>query len=171
MSDRIVVMDLGKIQQIGTPTDIYNEPQNAFVADFIGESNIIDGIMVKDGLVKICGKEFDCVDSGFAPNEPVDVVIRPEDVDVVSTEEGILTGTVTGITFKGVHYEIIVDIQGFKWMIQSTDSSEVGDEIGISVRPDEIHIMKKSEYSGKFGDYSSFSEEMDRIGEIAAEDE
>ena len=171
MSDRIVVMDLGKIQQIGTPTDIYNEPQNAFVADFIGESNIIDGIMVKDGLVKICGKEFDCVDSGFAPNEPVDVVIRPEDVDVVSTEEGILTGTVTGITFKGVHYEIIVDIHGFKWMIQSTDSSEVGDEIGISVRPDEIHIMKKSEYSGKFGDYSSFSEEMDRIGEIAAEDE
>jgi len=171
MSDRIVVMDLGKIQQIGTPTDIYNEPQNAFVADFIGESNIIDGIMVKDGLVKICGKEFDCVDSGFAPNEPVDVVIRPEDVDVVSTEEGILTGTVTGITFKGVHYEIIVEIKGFKWMIQSTDSSEVGDEIGISVRPDEIHIMKKSEYSGKFGDYSSFSEEMDRIGEIAAEDE
>jgi len=171
MSDRIVVMDLGKIQQIGTPTDIYNEPQNAFVADFIGESNIIDGIMVKDGLVKICGKEFECVDSGFAPNEPVDVVIRPEDVDVVSTEEGILTGTVTAITFKGVHYEIIVDIQGFKWMIQSTDSSAVGDVIGISVRPDEIHIMKKSEYSGKFGDYSSFSEEMDRIGEIAAEDE
>ena len=171
MSDRIVVMDLGKIQQIGTPTDIYNEPQNAFVADFIGESNIIDGIMVKDGLVKICGKEFVCVDSGFATNEPVDVVIRPEDVDVVSTEEGILTGTVTGVTFKGVHYEIIVDIHGFKWMIQSTDSSEVGDEIGISVRPDEIHIMKKSEYSGKFGDYSSFSEEMDRIGEIAAEDE
>ncbi len=171
MSDRIVVMDLGKIQQIGTPTDIYNEPQNAFVADFIGESNIIDGIMVKDGLVKICGKEFECVDSGFAPNEPVDVVIRPEDVDVVSTEEGILTGTVTAITFKGVHYEIIVDIHGFKWMIQSTDSSAVGDVIGISVRPDEIHIMKKSEYSGKFGDYSSFSEEMDRIGEIAAEDE
>ena len=171
MSDRIVVMDLGKIQQIGTPTDIYNEPQNAFVADFIGESNIIDGIMVKDGLVKICGKEFNCVDSGFAPNEPVDVVIRPEDVDVVSTEDGILTGTVTAITFKGVHYEIIVDIQGFKWMIQSTDSSAVGDVIGISVRPDEIHIMKKSEYSGKFGDYSSFSEEMDRIGEIAAEDE
>ena len=171
MSDRIVVMDLGKIQQIGTPTDIYNEPQNAFVADFIGESNIIDGIMVKDGLVKICGKEFECVDSGFATNEPVDVVIRPEDVDVVSTEDGILTGTVTAITFKGVHYEIIVDIQGFKWMIQSTDSSAVGDVIGISVRPDEIHIMKKSEYSGKFGDYSSFSEEMDRIGEIAAEDE
>ena len=171
MSDRIVVMDLGKIQQIGTPTDIYNEPQNAFVADFIGESNIIDGIMVKDGLVKICGKEFQCVDSGFAPNEPVDVVIRPEDVDVVSTEEGILTGTVTAITFKGVHYEIIVDIHGFKWMIQSTDSSAVGDVIGVSVRPDEIHIMKKSEYSGKFGDYSSFSEEMDRIGEIAAEEE
>ena len=171
MSDRIVVMDLGKIQQIGTPTDIYNEPQNAFVADFIGESNIIDGIMVKDGVVKICGKEFQCVDSGFAPNEPVDVVIRPEDVDVVSTEEGILTGTVTAVTFKGVHYEIIVDIHGFKWMIQSTDSSAVGDVIGVSVRPDEIHIMKKSEYSGKFGDYSSFSEEMDRIGEIAAEEE
>ncbi len=171
MSDRVVVMDAGKIQQIGTPTDIYNEPKNAFVADFIGESNILDGYMIADKLVKINGKNFDCVDSGFAPNEPVDVVIRPEDIDVVSPENGLLTGTVTGITFKGVHYEIIVDIAGFKWMIQSTDSPAVGDVIGITVKPDEIHIMKKSEYSGKYGDYSSFSEEMDYISDAEYEEE
>lgn len=165
MSDVVVVMDSGRIQQIGSPLDIYNEPKNAFVADFIGESNILDGIMLEDELVEVYGTRFPCVDKGFARHEPVDVVIRPEDVDIVSEEDGMLRGTVSAITFKGVHYEIIVDVQGFKWMIQSTDSPVVGQRIGLSVRPDEIHIMQKSEYSGKFGDYSSFSEEMDHISE------
>ena len=162
MSDTVVVMDKGVIQQIGTPEDIYNEPKNAFVADFIGESNILDGVMLQDCLVEFAGCRFDCVDGGFAPNEPVDVVIRPEDVDVVPAEEGKIAGTVTSVTFKGVHYEIIVDIKGFKWMIQSTDVQRPGDVIGIAIKPDEIHIMKKSEYSGMFGDYSSFSDEMDQ---------
>lgn len=165
MSDVVVVMDSGRIQQIGSPLDIYNEPKNAFVADFIGESNILDGIMLEDELVEVYGTRFPCVDKGFACHEPVDVVIRPEDVDIVSEEDGMLRGTVSAITFKGVHYEIIVDVQGFKWMIQSTDSPVVGQRIGLSVRPDEIHIMQKSEYSGKFGDYSSFSEEMDHLSE------
>ena len=165
MSDVVVVMDSGRIQQIGSPLDIYNEPKNAFVADFIGESNILDGIMLEDELVEVYGTRFPCVDKGFARHEPVDVVIRPEDVDIVSEENGMLRGTVSAITFKGVHYEIIVDVQGFKWMIQSTDSPVVGQRIGLSVRPDEIHIMQKSEYSGKFGDYSSFSEEMDHLSE------
>ena len=165
MSDRVIVMDSGRIQQIGTPIDIYNEPQNAFVADFIGESNILDGIMTRDDHVTVFGRDFECVDGGFEANEPVDVVIRPEDIDVVPAGEGILNGTVTGITFKGVHYEIIVDIKGFKWMIQSTDSPAVGDTIGIKVRPDEIHVMKKSEYSGKYGDYSTFSDEMDHLSD------
>ncbi len=165
MSDVVVVMDSGKIQQIGSPIDIYNEPKNAFVADFIGESNILDGIMLSDGLVSINGKPFRCVDKGFASNEAVDVVIRPEDVDIVPVEEGTLSGTVTAITFKGVHYETIVDISGFKWLIQSTDSPKVGDKIGISVRPDEIHIMKKSEYSGMYGDYSSFSDEIEHLAD------
>ncbi len=163
MSDTVVVMDKGVIQQIGTPEDIYNEPKNAFVADFIGESNILDGVMVQDCLVEFAGRRFDCVDKGFAPSEPVDVVIRPEDIDVVPAEEGKISGTVTSVTFKGVHYEIIVDIAGFKWMIQSTDIQHPGDRIGIVVKPDEIHIMKKSEYSGMFGDYSTFSDEMDEV--------
>ena len=168
MSDTIVVMDSGVIQQIGTPTDIYNEPKNAFVADFIGESNILDGIMRKDFLVEFAGIKFNCVDSGFGENTPVDVVIRPEDVDVVPFEEGMLCGEVTSVTFKGVHYEIIVDIKGFKWMIQSTDYQKVGDKIGISIKPDEIHIMKKSEYSGMFGDYSSYSDEFDELSDVDA---
>ncbi len=163
MSDKVVVMDKGEIQQIGTPTDIYNEPSNAFVADFIGESNILDGIMLEDYKVRFSGRVFDCVDKGFEPNEPVDVVIRPEDVDVCPVNEGMLTGTVTSVTFKGVHYEIIVDIRGFKWMIQSTDIQYEGERIGIHIKPDEIHIMKKSCYSGLYGDYSSFSDEMDYI--------
>ncbi len=166
MSDTIVVMDNGVIQQIGTPTDVYNEPRNAFVADFIGESNILDGIMRNDYLVEFAGIKFECVDRGFSKNEPVDVVLRPEDVDVVPVEEGMLSGEVTSVTFKGVHYEIIVDIQGFKWMIQSTDFQKVGDKIGISIKPDEIHIMKKSEYSGAFGDYSSFSDEFDELSDV-----
>lgn len=166
MSDTIVVMDHGEIQHIGSPTDIYNEPKNAFVADFIGESNILDGVMKKDFKVEFSGHVFDCVDKGFKENENVDVVVRPEDVDVCSPEEGMISGTVTSVTFKGVHYEIIVDIGGFKWMIQSTDYQKEGDIIGLLIKPDEIHIMKKSKYSGRFGDYSSFSDEMDYISDV-----
>lgn len=168
MSDTIVVMDSGKIQQIGSPTDIYNEPKNAFVADFIGESNIVDGIMKKDKVVEFSGHVFDCLDTGFGTNEAVDVVVRPEDVDVVPVEKGMLTGTVTSVTFKGVHYEIIVDIGGFLWMIQSTDISHVGDRIGLFIEPDAIHIMKKSEYSGTFGDFSSYSDEFDELSDVNA---
>ncbi len=172
MSDTVVVMDSGKIQQIGTPLDIYNEPENAFVADFIGESNIIDGIMLDDFKVSIAGKTFDCLDKGFDKNEPVDVVIRPEDVDVVPVEKCMLSGEVTSVTFKGVHFEIIVDINGFKWMIQTTDFEPVGAKIGLYIEPDAIHIMKKSEYSGMFGDYSSFSDELEKLSEnIEDEDE
>ena len=171
MSDTVVVMADGEIQQLGTPTDIYNEPKNAFVADFIGESNIIDGIMLEDNRVKLAGHVFDCVDGGFAKNEPVDVVVRPEDVDVVAPEKGMLTGTVTSVTFKGVHYEIIVDIKGFKWMIQSTDYVAPDANIGVFIEPDAIHIMKKSKYSGKFGDYSSFSDEIDQLSDADAAEE
>ena len=173
MSDTIVVMDNGEIQQIGTPTDIYNEPKNAFVADFIGESNILDGIMHADFSVEFHGIKFQCVDKGFGKDEPVDVVVRPEDVDIVPADEGMLKGTVTSVTFKGVHYEIIVDVDGFKWMIQTTDFVEVGAVIGISIKPDEIQVMKKSEYSGLYGDYSSFSEEFDELSdpEATPEDE
>ena len=165
MSDTIVVMADGEIQQIGTPTDIYNEPKNAFVADFIGESNIVDGIMLEDKKVRMAGHTFDCLDGGFDKNEPVDVVIRPEDVDVVAPERGMLTGTVSSVTFKGVHYEIIVDIKGFKWMIQSTDYVAPEANIGLYIEPDAIHVMKKSKYSGKFGDYSSFSDEIDTLSD------
>ena len=171
MSDTIVVMNAGEIQQIGTPTDIYNEPKNAFVADFIGESNIVDGIMHSDFSVEFQGIKFQCVDKGFGKDEPVDVVVRPEDVDIVAPEEGMLKGVVTSVTFKGVHYEIIVDIDGFKWMVQTTDYSAVGDKIGISIKPDEIQVMKKSEYSGLYGDYSSFSEEFDELSNPSVESE
>ena len=171
MSDVVVVMDNGKIQQIGSPLDIYNEPQNAFVADFIGESNILDGIMLSDGVVEIDKTKFECVDKGFAPNEAVDVVIRPEDVDIVPEDEGMIRGVVTAITFKGVHYEIIVDVSGFKWMIQTTDSAEVGQKIGLCVKPDEIHIMKKSEFSNMFGDYSTYSDEMEHLSDLTEEEE
>ena len=163
MSDTIVVMDSGVIQQIGTPTDIYNEPKNAFVADFIGESNIIEGVMKKDFWVEMAGHKFKCLDKGFGVDEKVDVVVRPEDVDVVPVEKAMISGVVTSITFKGVYYEIIVEIKGFKWMIQSTDYQEPGSTIGLIVEPDAIHIMKKSQYSGLYGDYSSFSEEFDEL--------
>ena len=166
MSDTVVVMDNGEIQQIGTPEDIYNEPKNAFVADFIGESNILDGQMIDDYYVAFSGKKFRCLDSGFIKREPVDVVVRPEDVDVVSPERGMLTGVVTSVTFKGVHFEVIVDINGFKWMIQTTDYVESGALIGIYIEPDAIHVMKKSEFSGKFGDYSTFSDEMEHLSDI-----
>ena len=171
MSDTVVVMADGKIQQIGTPTDIYNEPENAFVADFIGESNIIDGVMLDDYKVRFSGHEFECLDSGFGRNEAVDVVVRPEDVDVVPLDKGMLRGVVTSVTFKGVHYEIIVSIKDFKWMIQSTDYVSVGQEIGVYVEPDAIHIMKKSEYSNMFGDYSSFSDELEHLSDAAEEEE
>ncbi|MGN1082278.1 MAG: ABC transporter ATP-binding protein [Candidatus Avispirillum sp.] len=171
MSDTVVVMDNGKVQQIGTPTDIYNEPVNAFVADFIGESNIIDGVMPANYRASFAGHTFDCLDSGFEPGEEVDVVIRPEDVDIVPPSTAMLTGTVTSVTFLGVHYEIIVDICGFKWMIQTTDYCAEGETVGLSIDPDAIHIMKKSEYSGRYGDYSSYSEEIDTMGDAEAEDE
>ncbi len=172
MSDTIVVMSEGKIQQIGTPSDIYNEPVNAFVADFIGESNIIDGVMLEDFRVSFGGHTFECLDKGFNQNEPVDVVIRPEDVDIVASEKGMLCGTVTSVTFMGVHNEAIVDINGFKWMIQTTDPVTEGSYIGITLEPDAIHIMKKSKYSGMFGDYSSFSNELDELSNPGgAEDE
>ncbi len=169
MSDTVVVMDGGLIQQIGSPEDIYNEPKNAFVADFIGESNIIDGIMRADGVVEIFSRRFQCLDGGFSRDEPVDVVIRPEDVDIVSEEEGQLRGTVTQVTFKGVHYDTIVDFYGFKWLIQTTDYCPVDSRIGIKIDPDGIHVMKKSAYSGMFGDYSSYSEEYDEIGDATME--
>ena len=169
MSDTIVVMSEGKIQQIGTPLDIYNEPQNAFVADFIGESNIVDGIMRQDFRVTFSGHTFTCVDKGFAKNKNVDVVIRPEDVDIVPIEKGMLRGTVTSVTFMGVHYEIIIDINGFKWMIQTTDYVDEGAEVGLYIEPDAIHIMKKSEYSGMYGDYSSFSNELDELSDAESE--
>ena len=153
MSDTIVVMADG------------------FVADFIGESNILDGIMLDDLKVKFSGHVFDCVDKGFGKNKPVDVVVRPEDVDIVSTEKGMLRGTVTSVTFKGVHWEIIVDIGGFKWMIQTTDYCAPDSEIGLFIEPDAIHIMEKSEYSDMYGDYSSYSEEFDELSDAGEDDE
>lgn len=171
MSDTIVVMDKGNIQQVGTPQDIYNEPKNAFVADFIGESNILDGVMREDFLVEFFGKKFQCLDKGFQKDEPVDVVIRPEDIDFVPADQGHLCGTVTSITFKGVHYDIIVDFKGFKWLIQTTDYQSVGTRIGIRLNPEDIHVMKKSEYSGMFGDYSSYSAEYDEIAEGGEDEE
>lgn len=165
MSDTVVVMANGQIQQIGSPTDIYNEPENAFVADFIGESNIVDGIMLEDYKVRFSGHTFECVDAGFEKNQKVDVVVRPEDVDVVSSDKGMLQGIVTSVTFKGVHWEIIVDINGFKWMIQTTDFVAEGEHIGLFIEPEAIHIMNKSEFSGMFGDYSSFSDELDQLAD------
>ena len=171
MSDTIVVMSEGKIQQIGTPTDIYNEPVNAFVADFIGESNIVDGVMLEDYKVRFAKHTFRCLDAGFGRNEPVDVVVRPEDVDIVPADKGMFSGVVTSVTFMGVHNEIIVDIDGFKWMIQTTDSVNEGERIGLHLDPDAIHIMKKSKYSGMFGDYSSYSDELDELSNPGGEEE
>ena len=171
MSDTVVVMNEGTVQQIGKPTDIYNEPQNAFVADFIGESNIIDGRMLRDYRVRFAGREFECLDSGFVQGEAVDVVIRPEDVDIVPGDAGQLTGTITSVTFRGVHFEIIVDVQGFKWMIQTTDEHKEGENVRLFVEPDAIHIMKKSKYSGMFGDYSSYSDEIEHLSDLEEEPE
>ena len=171
MSDTVVVMNEGKIQQIGTPQDIYNEPKNAFVADFIGESNILDGIMKKDLLAVINGREFECIDRGFDENEHVDIVIRPEDVDIVPPTTGHLLGEGTSVTFLGVHYEIIVDVSGFKCMIQTTDELKVGDTVGLFIEPDAIHVMKKSKYSGMYGDYSTFSDEIEHLSDLDNEDD
>ena len=171
MSDRVVVMNKGQIQQIGTPQDIYNEPENAFVADFIGESNILDGVMHDDFVAEFSGHVFECLDKGFDKDESVDVVVRPEDVDIVPVEKGMLKGVVTSVDFLDVHYEIIVDIGGFKWMIQTTDECFVGDNVGLYIEPDAIHIMKKSEYSGLYGDYSTYSEEMEHLSDITEDDD
>jgi len=144
MSDTIVVMKEGTIQQIGTPTDIYNEPQNAYVADFIGESNIIDGIMRKDCLVSIMDTDFECVDTGFGIDEAVDVVIRPEDIYILDPDKGKIQGVVESVTFKGVHYEMVIDSNGFKWLVHDTAQFEVGKNVSLLVKPFDIHIMKKS---------------------------
>ncbi len=170
MSDTVVVMDGGVIQQIGSPIDIYNEPRNAFVADFIGESNILDGVMHEDYRVTFSHHTFECLDSGFAPGEQVDAVVRPEDVDIVEPSQGMLVGVVTSVVFKGVHFEIIVEIDDFKWMIQTTDFHPQGARVGLIIEPDAIHIMKKSKYSGVFGDYSSFSDELDKLSDTGATD-
>ncbi len=143
MSDTIVVMNKGKIQQMGTPEDIYNEPENSFVARFIGESNIFDGIMIEDFKVEFCGKVFECVDKGFSENEKIEVVIRPEDIKMVEKEKGMIQGIVTSSTFKGVHYELILEENDRKWMIHNTKNAPVGSEIGIDIYPMDIHIMKK----------------------------
>jgi len=143
MSDTIVVMKDGKIQQIGTPQDIYNEPVNAFVADFIGESNIIDGVMVEDYYVEFAGRGFKCVDKGFLPNEEVDVVIRPEDIKLVPVEEGMLEGVVESVIFKGVHYEMIINGNGLRWMVHSTMMEPENTRVGMQITPHDIHIMKK----------------------------
>lgn len=171
MSDTVVVMADGCIQQIGSPTDIYNEPVNAFVADFIGESNILAGTMLEDYRARFSGHTFECLDCGFDKNEPVDIVVRPEDVDVVAPEKGMLLGVVSSVTFKGDYYEIIVDVSGFKWMIETSDFVAPDTTIGLHIEPDAIHIMKKSVYSGRFGDYSSFSDELDKLSEPEMEEE
>jgi spermidine/putrescine transport system ATP-binding protein len=144
MSDTIAVMNNGRILQIGTPEDIYNEPKNAFVASFIGESNILPGVMLEDYLVKFTDTVFKCVDKGFNANEPVDVVIRPEDVHIVPLEQGAFTGLVTHTTFKGVHYEMQVEESGNLWKVHSTVMSQKGEKVGIQIAPDLIHVMKKS---------------------------
>ena len=149
MSDTVVVMNGGDIQQIGTPVDIYNEPKNAFVADFIGESNILSGVMERDFCVEFSGQQFACVDKGFAPRELVDVVVRPEAVQVVPAIQGQLSGVVKSVIFKGVHYEIIVEQAGFEWKIHSTQSQQPGEFIGMNIGPDEIHIMHRMEEAAR----------------------
>ena len=144
MSDTVVVMNGGKVQQIGTPEDIYNEPKNAFVADFIGDSNIVDGVMHKDFLVSFSGVQFPCVDRGFAREQSVQVVVRPEDIEVVSPVEGQLVGVVNDVIFKGVHFEMHVEVEGREWLIHSTRACTPGETIGMRIGPNEIHIMARS---------------------------
>ena len=143
MSDTIVVMNKGKIQQMGSPEDIYNEPKNSFVARFIGQSNIFDGVMLDDFKVKFCDTDFDCVDKGFDKNEDIEVVIRPEDIKMVSPQEGMLKGKVTSVVFKGVHYEIEVIENDRKWILHNTKNAVVGEELGMDIYPEDIHIMRK----------------------------
>lgn len=145
MSDTIIVMNKGKIQQMGTPEDIYNEPKNSFVARFIGESNILDGVMLEDFKVEFCGKVFDCVDKGFENKENIEVVIRPEDIKMVEPSKGMLKGVVTSTVFKGVHYEISVKENNRMWILHNTKSAEVGSELGMDIYPEDIHIMRKEE--------------------------
>lgn len=145
MSDTVVVMNKGRIQQIGTPVDIYNEPKNRFVADFIGESNIIEGVMLDDYVVEFAGRKFKCIDSGFPADEPVDVVIRPEDIDVTEPEKGHITGVVTSVVFKGVHYEMLVESGDFEYMIHSTDMQAIGNRVGLIFEPGDIHVMRRGE--------------------------
>ena len=145
MSDTIVVMSKGEIQQIGTPVDIYNEPKNRFVARFIGESNIVGGVMLEDFSVSFAGRKFECVDKGFGKNEEIDVVIRPEDIKLVPSGEGMLSGTVKSVFFKGVHYEMRVECGDIIWQVQSTMPEQPGENVGINIFPNDIHIMKKSE--------------------------
>ncbi len=145
MSDTVVVMNGGKIQQIGSPVDIYNEPVNAFVADFIGESNILNGLMIKDRLVEINGRQFECVDEGFGENTPVDVVIRPEDIKLVPPKEAQLNGVVESVIFKGVHYEMLIDAYDYRWIVHSTQAAEKGSAVGLTFVPYDIHIMHKME--------------------------
>jgi len=144
MSDTVVVMNDGYIQQIGTPTDVYNEPENRFVAQFIGESNIIEGTMIRDCLVKFDDYEFECVDKGFKENEEIEVVLRPEDIDIVEPQNAQLKGTVTSIVFKGVHYEILVEAKYRSYLIHTTDFHEVGKSVGLTFGPEDIHVMWKS---------------------------
>lgn len=166
MSDRVVVMDKGKIQQIGTPEDIYNEPVNAFVADFIGESNIVDAVMIKDYLVSFAGVTFECLDKGFEPNELTEAVIRPEDITFCEIgKKDSLTGVITDVVFKGTFFETFVDVNGFIWMVQTTEYHPVGETVAMYIDVDSIHVMKRSEYSGEFGDYSNFSDEFDHIND------
>lgn len=146
MSDTVVVMNNGIIQQIGTPVDIYNEPENRFVADFIGESNIIEGNMIRDCLVSFDGYEFECVDKGFKDNEEIEVVLRPEDIEIVDPSKAKLTGTIRSVVFKGVHYEIMVETENRDYKIHTTDIHEVGKEVGLTVDKEDIHVMYKMEY-------------------------
>ena len=143
MSDTIVVMNEGRIQQVGDPKRIYDEPKNAFVADFIGESNILSGVMLEDELVEMCGENFPCVDAGFAPNQPVDVVVRPEDIMLVGEDVGMLTGEVKSVLFKGVHYEMMISAGGFDWKVHSTTMQPAGSTVGLSIVPFNIHIMRQ----------------------------
>lgn len=143
MSDKIIVMKDGYIQQVGSPTDIYNEPENAFVADFIGESNIFDGLMIKDYIVDFANVRWTCVDAGFGENTPIEVVVRPEDIMIVPPAEGLVTGLVESVIFKGVHYEIVVRNGDLEWLIHSTDFAHVGEMVGMRLDPEDIHIMKK----------------------------
>lgn len=145
MSDTVVVMNSGVIQQIGSPEDIYNEPKNVFVADFIGASNIIDGIVIRDYLVEFGGRSFKCVDKGFGENRAVDVVIRPEDIKIVDIDDGMLIGRVKSVIFKGVHYEILVESQDYTWMIHTTSIEDIGNKVGLNIFPDDIHIMEKED--------------------------